>query len=151
MELILHDFWWPQMWKTVKDYVTTCDICSCSKVPRHRPYGLQCPLPIPIKLGPRYLWISLQTFQVPRLLTQSLWWLTDWRRWPILCHVIRRLEVKKLRDSWWIIFTSTMASLMTSFPIVVHSSPQSFGNHYSRSLKSRLNYLPHIILRLMDK
>jgi hypothetical protein len=27
--------------------------------------------------GPRYLWILSQTFQVPRLLTQSLWWLTD--------------------------------------------------------------------------
>jgi hypothetical protein len=29
--------------------VTTCDICSRSKVPRHRPYGLLCPLPIPKK------------------------------------------------------------------------------------------------------
>jgi hypothetical protein len=28
-------------------------------------------------LGPRYLWILLQTFQVPRLLTQSLWRLTN--------------------------------------------------------------------------
>jgi len=47
MELISRDFWWPQMWKTVKDYVTTCDICSRSKIPRHRPYGLLQPLPIP--------------------------------------------------------------------------------------------------------
>jgi hypothetical protein len=37
------------MWKTVKYYVTTCDICSCSKIPCHRPYGLLCPLPIPKK------------------------------------------------------------------------------------------------------
>jgi hypothetical protein len=35
MELISRDFWWPQMWKTVKDYVTTCDTCSRSKIPRH--------------------------------------------------------------------------------------------------------------------
>jgi hypothetical protein len=34
------------MWKTVKDYVTTCGIWSHSKVPRHRPYGLLRPLPI---------------------------------------------------------------------------------------------------------
>ncbi len=47
MELISRDFWWPQMWKTVKDYVTTCDTCSRSKIPRHRPYGLLQPLPIP--------------------------------------------------------------------------------------------------------
>ncbi len=47
MELLSRDFWWPQMWKTVKDYVTTCDTCSRSKIPRHRPYGLLQPLPIP--------------------------------------------------------------------------------------------------------
>jgi hypothetical protein len=40
MELISCDFWWPQMWKTVKDYITTCDVCSRSKVPRHHSYGL---------------------------------------------------------------------------------------------------------------
>jgi hypothetical protein len=44
-----------------------------------------------------------------------------------------------------------MAFLTTSSPIVINTSPQSFGNHYSRSLKSRSSYLPHIILRLMDK
>ena len=49
MELISRDFWWPQMWKSVKEYVTTCDICSRSKIPRHRPYGLLHPLPIPEK------------------------------------------------------------------------------------------------------
>jgi hypothetical protein len=35
--------------------------------------------------------------------------------------------------------------------ILVHNSSWSFGNHYSRSLRSRSSYLPHIILRLMDK
>jgi hypothetical protein len=35
------------MWKTVKDYITTCDICSRSKIPRHRSYGLLQLLPIP--------------------------------------------------------------------------------------------------------
>jgi len=47
MEPISRDFWWPQTWKTVKDYVTTCDTCSRSKIPRHRPYRLLQPLPIP--------------------------------------------------------------------------------------------------------
>jgi hypothetical protein len=73
-------------------------------------------------------------------------------RWPILCHVIRQSQVKKLRgDSLWIIFIITMAFLTRSPLIAVHSLPQSFGNHYSRSLRSRSSYLPHIILRLMDK
>lgn len=47
LELISRDFWWPQMWKSVKDFVQSCDICSRSKIPRHRPYGLLQPLPIP--------------------------------------------------------------------------------------------------------
>jgi hypothetical protein len=37
------------MWKTIKDYVTTCDIYYHSKVPCHRPYGLLRLLPIPKK------------------------------------------------------------------------------------------------------
>ena len=35
------------MWKDVKEFVLSCDICSRSKNPRHRPYGLLQPLPIP--------------------------------------------------------------------------------------------------------
>jgi hypothetical protein len=47
LELISRDFWWPQMWKDVKEFVLSCDICSRSKNPRHRPYGLLQPLPVP--------------------------------------------------------------------------------------------------------
>ena len=47
LELISRDFWWPQMWKDVKEFVLSCDICARSKTPRHRPYGLLQPLPIP--------------------------------------------------------------------------------------------------------
>ena len=47
LELISRDFWWPQMWKSVKDFVQSCDICSRSKIPRHRPYRLLQPLHIP--------------------------------------------------------------------------------------------------------
>ena len=35
------------MWKDVKEFVLSCDICSRSKTPRHRPYGLLQPLRIP--------------------------------------------------------------------------------------------------------
>lgn len=37
------------MWKTVKNFVLSCDTCSRSKNPRHRPYGLLQPLPVPEK------------------------------------------------------------------------------------------------------
>jgi len=47
LELISRDFWWPQIWKAVKDFVQSCDICSRSKTPCHRSYGLLQSLPIP--------------------------------------------------------------------------------------------------------
>ena len=34
------------MWKDVKEFVLSCDICSRSKNFQHRPYGLLQPLPI---------------------------------------------------------------------------------------------------------
>jgi hypothetical protein len=42
------------MWKLVKDFIQSCDICARGKVPQHRPYGLLHPLLI-LK-GP---WLSL--------------------------------------------------------------------------------------------
>ena len=42
------------MWKSIKEFVTTCNICSRSKIPRHRLYGLLRPLEIPKKP-----WISI--------------------------------------------------------------------------------------------
>jgi hypothetical protein len=30
MELISRDFWWPKMWKLVKEYIQSCDTCSRS-------------------------------------------------------------------------------------------------------------------------
>ena len=47
LELLSRDFWWPKIWKDVKNFVTSFDICSRSKSPRHRPYGFLQPLPIP--------------------------------------------------------------------------------------------------------
>jgi hypothetical protein len=36
LELVSRDYWWPQMWKFVKDYVRSCNICSRAKYIRHR-------------------------------------------------------------------------------------------------------------------
>jgi hypothetical protein len=54
MELIARDYWWPQMWKYVKEFIRSCDTCARAKVPRHQPHGLLHPLPVPN--GP---WLSL--------------------------------------------------------------------------------------------
>ena len=47
LELVSWDFWWPQMWKTIKEYVLFYNICSRSKNPQHWPYGLLQPLLVP--------------------------------------------------------------------------------------------------------
>ena len=44
-ELISRTYWWPQMWKLVKDFIKTCDIYARSKTAHHCPYGLLRPLP----------------------------------------------------------------------------------------------------------
>lgn len=31
LEFLSSDFWWPKMWKDVKEFVLLCDICSKSK------------------------------------------------------------------------------------------------------------------------
>ena len=47
LELVTRNYWWPQLRQFITDYVRSCDVCCRSKVPRHRPYGLLQPLPIP--------------------------------------------------------------------------------------------------------
>ena len=48
-DLVARDYWWPQQWKFVKEFVRSCDTCARSKAPRHRPYGLLQPLPVPFR------------------------------------------------------------------------------------------------------
>jgi transposase InsO family protein len=47
LALVSRSFWWPQIRQFVEDYVRTCDTCCRMKMPRHQPYGLLHPLPIP--------------------------------------------------------------------------------------------------------
>ncbi len=39
------DYQWPQMWKYVKEFVGSCDICAHANNLHHRPYGLLQLLP----------------------------------------------------------------------------------------------------------
>ena len=47
LELVSHDYWWPQQCQFIQQYVKSCDICARGKAVRHHPYGLLKPLPIP--------------------------------------------------------------------------------------------------------
>ena len=44
--LITRDFWWPSIFKDVKNYIRSCEVCCHSKSFRHKPYGLLNPLEI---------------------------------------------------------------------------------------------------------
>jgi len=46
-ELMSRNYWWPKMNKLLREYVKSFDTCVRSKAPRHRPFGLLWPLPIP--------------------------------------------------------------------------------------------------------
>jgi hypothetical protein len=46
MELMFRNYWWPQFWKYVKEFVGSYDVCAQAKNSRHRPHGLFQPLPI---------------------------------------------------------------------------------------------------------
>jgi hypothetical protein len=47
MELIFRDYWWPQLWKFVKEFVGSCDVCACAENFHHHPHGPLQPLLIP--------------------------------------------------------------------------------------------------------
>jgi hypothetical protein len=47
IKLVSQDYWWPQLWKYVKEFVKSCDVCTWAKNLRHHPHGLLQPLPIP--------------------------------------------------------------------------------------------------------
>ena len=47
LELVSRNYWWPHLRNYVENYIRSCDACCRSKCPRHRPYGLLQPLPVP--------------------------------------------------------------------------------------------------------
>ena len=49
IELISRNFWWPKLNNDVKKFIKSCFICSKSKIPRHKPYGLLSPLSTPVR------------------------------------------------------------------------------------------------------
>lgn len=46
-ELVKRKFYWPNMDSTIADFCDGCQVCARAKSPRHLPFGLLMPLPIP--------------------------------------------------------------------------------------------------------
>ena len=66
LELIRQEYTWPGIHTFVKDYVSSCTSCACSKTPRHRPFSLLKQLPVP-----EIPWILLSSFPLWRALQPS--------------------------------------------------------------------------------
>ena len=47
LELVSWNYWWPQMSKYIGKYVSTCDMCLCTKMIKQPLMGELHPLPIP--------------------------------------------------------------------------------------------------------
>lgn len=47
LELVSHNYWWPQMSHYIGKYISTCDLCLCTKAQRHLPVRGLHPLLIP--------------------------------------------------------------------------------------------------------
>lgn len=46
-EKLRRNYWWPNMKKDIKNYISSCDVCGRNKLRRHKPYGKIQPLPVP--------------------------------------------------------------------------------------------------------
>jgi RNase H-like domain found in reverse transcriptase/Reverse transcriptase (RNA-dependent DNA polymerase)/Integrase zinc binding domain len=49
LSVIQREYTWPNIREFVADCVKSCTICARSKAKRHRPYGLLCQLPVPLR------------------------------------------------------------------------------------------------------
>ena len=49
LALVRRDYTWPECRSFVRDYCKSCITCRRNKAPRHRPYGLLRPLPVPLR------------------------------------------------------------------------------------------------------
>ena len=47
IKVVRRFYYWPQLARDVRKYVSTCDVCQRMKTPRHKPYGLLVPIPKP--------------------------------------------------------------------------------------------------------
>lgn len=49
LAIVRREYTWPELRKFVKGYCKSCVLCKRNKAPRHRPYGLLRPLPVPLR------------------------------------------------------------------------------------------------------
>ena len=135
LELVSRDFWWPQMWKDVKEFVFSCDICSRCKNPWHRPYGLLQPLPIP-----RRQWSLISMYFItdmpPSNSFDNIFIVVDWL--TKMAHFIPCKKTSTSKDTVWLFF-NTMYQYHGLPDDIVSDRGTQFVSKFWRSLFAILN------------
>ena len=109
LELVTRNYWWPDLRIYIEDYIRTCDICCRSKIPRHHPYGLLQPLPIPE--GP---WKSISLDFITDLPSSkgfdAILIVVD--RWPIFFHARKPYVGERQPTSFYEKYSDYIVCLM---------------------------------------
>jgi hypothetical protein len=82
---LAQQFFWPNMYRDVQDYVSTCEICQKMNFEALAPAGLLQPSPIPCKYGMTSHLISLKACLCPMARIPFWWSSTSLVSMPILC------------------------------------------------------------------
>ena len=62
LDLVRRSYTWPELRSFVRDFCLSCVLCKRNKKPRHKPYGLLKPLPVPLRP-----WHSISMDFIPEL------------------------------------------------------------------------------------
>ena len=137
VELLSRKYYWPSMTKFVEDYVTTCDTCSRSKAPRHKPHGQLMPLEVPSKP-----WSSLSMDFVVELPPSGE------SKFDAICVIVDRFtKMAHYFPCHTTIKTPELANLFISGIVRLHGLPESivsdrdtrFTSDFWSTLCSRLS------------
>ena len=128
LKLISQNYWQPQLYNFVDDYVRTCNMCCLSKLPCHHPKGLLSLLirqmihvnPLPF--------ILLLVSHHPRVLMESRQLWINLQSWHISSLVRRLLLAGKLQVKMCEKYLYIMGSRMILLAIIDCNSSLNFGS-----------------------
>ncbi len=117
MELMSWNYWWPRLWKYLKEFVGSCNVCAWEKNPHHHPHGFPQPLSIFTSL-----WFSISRDFIinlpPFSSYDSISVVVDCLMKMVhLIACIKTITCKGTTKLFFILFFNTMVFLKISFLI----------------------------------
>jgi transposase InsO family protein len=134
LELVRREFYWPDMENFIKKYVASCDTCQRVKKPKHKPYGLLKPLPIPQR---PWSDIAMDFAVLPPSNGFNLVWV-------VICRLTRQVHYIAAKDT---ITAAELAQLFLDNIVKLHGLPQTivsdrgtlFTSHYWQEFMNALS------------